>query len=164
VFITAVPITKLFAWGEMDSGGHVLRETTRRGRAFGLWSIHLPGHVTTRKAQRHIQEGGCRPGRRSSEGLCSLPPPLRSQVYVSWRWRAGSTAPSGEPLIRVRSQSSPCRILRHMGFVPVSWPFASSSSPPPPPPSLPPPGSLAMDDARIDGAMGGVGGSFENHS
>ena len=26
VFITAVPIIKLFAWGEGDSGGHVLRE------------------------------------------------------------------------------------------------------------------------------------------
>jgi len=24
VFIAAVPITKLFAWGEGDSGGHVL--------------------------------------------------------------------------------------------------------------------------------------------
>jgi hypothetical protein len=31
VSITAVPITKLFAWGEGDSGGHVLRETTSRG-------------------------------------------------------------------------------------------------------------------------------------
>ena len=31
VFITAVPMTKLFAWGEGDSGGHVLRETTSRG-------------------------------------------------------------------------------------------------------------------------------------
>ena len=31
LFITAVPITKLFAWGEGDSGGHVLRETTSRG-------------------------------------------------------------------------------------------------------------------------------------
>jgi hypothetical protein len=31
VFITAVPITKLFPWGEGDSGGHVLRETTSRG-------------------------------------------------------------------------------------------------------------------------------------
>jgi len=31
VFITVVPITKLFAWGEGDSGGHVLRETTSRG-------------------------------------------------------------------------------------------------------------------------------------
>ena len=31
VFITSVPSTKLFAWGEGDSGGHVLRETTSRG-------------------------------------------------------------------------------------------------------------------------------------
>ena len=31
VFITAVPNTKLFAWGDEDSGGHVLRETTSRG-------------------------------------------------------------------------------------------------------------------------------------
>jgi hypothetical protein len=30
-FITAVPILQLFAWGEGDSGGHVLRETTSRG-------------------------------------------------------------------------------------------------------------------------------------
>ena len=30
-FISAVPIIKLFAWGEGDSGGHVLRETTIRG-------------------------------------------------------------------------------------------------------------------------------------
>jgi hypothetical protein len=30
VFITAVPITKLFAWGGWDKGGHVLRETTSR--------------------------------------------------------------------------------------------------------------------------------------
>ena len=28
VFITAVSITKLFAWAEGDSGGHVLRETS----------------------------------------------------------------------------------------------------------------------------------------
>jgi hypothetical protein len=31
VFIPAVPIIKLFAWGEGDSGGHVLRGTTSRG-------------------------------------------------------------------------------------------------------------------------------------
>ena len=30
-FITAGPITKLFAWGGEDCGGHVLRETTSRG-------------------------------------------------------------------------------------------------------------------------------------
>jgi hypothetical protein len=34
VFITAVPIIKLCAWGEGDSGGHVLQETTSRG----LWT------------------------------------------------------------------------------------------------------------------------------
>jgi len=34
-FITAGPITKLFAWGEEDSGGHVPRETTRRGLCGG---------------------------------------------------------------------------------------------------------------------------------
>jgi hypothetical protein len=31
LFITAGPITKLFAWDEGDSGGRVLRETTSRG-------------------------------------------------------------------------------------------------------------------------------------
>ena len=31
VLITAVPSRKLFAWGEGDSGGHVLLETTSRG-------------------------------------------------------------------------------------------------------------------------------------
>jgi hypothetical protein len=32
MFITTVPITKLFAWGGGgDKGGHVLRETTSRG-------------------------------------------------------------------------------------------------------------------------------------
>jgi hypothetical protein len=30
VFINAVPIIKLFAWGKGDNGGHVLRETTSR--------------------------------------------------------------------------------------------------------------------------------------
>jgi hypothetical protein len=30
-FITAGPITKLFACGGEESGGHVLRETTSRG-------------------------------------------------------------------------------------------------------------------------------------
>jgi hypothetical protein len=31
VLIPAVPITKLFAWGEGNSGGHVLPEKTSRG-------------------------------------------------------------------------------------------------------------------------------------
>jgi hypothetical protein len=40
-FISAVPIIKLFAWGEGDSGGHVLRETTSRGLCglfFFVWT------------------------------------------------------------------------------------------------------------------------------
>ena len=31
LFITAVPNTKLCAWGEADSAGHVLLDTTSRG-------------------------------------------------------------------------------------------------------------------------------------
>jgi hypothetical protein len=42
VFITAVPIIKLFAWGEGDSGGYVLRETTSRG--LPVCGLVCPGH------------------------------------------------------------------------------------------------------------------------
>ena len=44
VFITTVPITKLFAWGEGNSGGHVLRETTSRG----LIGLVCPSRGTVR--------------------------------------------------------------------------------------------------------------------
>jgi hypothetical protein len=57
VFITAVPITKLFAWGEGDSGGHVLRETTSRG----LCGLVCPSHT--------IERGG-------AEGATTHNPPL----------------------------------------------------------------------------------------
>ena len=46
VFITAVPIIKLFAWGEGDSGGHVLRETTSRG-LYGLYFFPGPCFLST---------------------------------------------------------------------------------------------------------------------
>ena len=49
VFITAVPNRKLFARGEGDSGGHVLRETTSRG----LYGLVCP----TRTSERGF--GGC---------------------------------------------------------------------------------------------------------
>ena len=45
VFITAGPITKLFAWGEGDSGGHALRETTSRG----LRGVVCPSRTGTRE-------------------------------------------------------------------------------------------------------------------
>jgi hypothetical protein len=52
VFITSVPIIKLFAWGEGDSGGHVLRETTSRGLC-GL--VCLSG---TREEPGTLTQGG----------------------------------------------------------------------------------------------------------
>ena len=45
VFITAVPIRKLFAWEEGDSGGHVLRETTSRG----LCGLVCPSRTSERR-------------------------------------------------------------------------------------------------------------------
>ncbi len=44
VFITTVRITKLLAWGEGDSGGHVQRETTSRG----LCGLVCPSHTSER--------------------------------------------------------------------------------------------------------------------
>ena len=52
VLITAVPITKLFAWGEGDSGGHVLRETARRG-------LVCPSQTSERGGEGDcVKEGG----------------------------------------------------------------------------------------------------------
>jgi hypothetical protein len=50
VFITAVPILKLFAWGEGDSGGHMLRETT---------SLGLCGLVCPSRTSERVGEGDC---------------------------------------------------------------------------------------------------------
>jgi hypothetical protein len=49
VYITAVPIIKLFAWGEGDSRGHVLRETTSRG----LCGLVCP-HALVNAGEREI--------------------------------------------------------------------------------------------------------------
>jgi len=52
VFITAVPLIKMFAWGEGESGGHVLRETTSRGLGF-------PSRTSERGGEGAcVQEGG----------------------------------------------------------------------------------------------------------
>ena len=49
VFITAVPVTKLFAWGGgEDNGGHVLRETTSRGQC------ELAHHALMNAGERDI--------------------------------------------------------------------------------------------------------------
>jgi hypothetical protein len=54
VFVTAVPITKLFEWGEEDSGAHVLRETTSRG----LCGLVCPSHTGTREEPGTVTQGG----------------------------------------------------------------------------------------------------------
>ena len=67
VFITAVPITKLFAWGEGDSGGHVLRETTSRG-------LVCPSRTSERGEEGYcVKGGGGGEGEREKEHALGLP-------------------------------------------------------------------------------------------
>jgi hypothetical protein len=55
VFITAVPITKLFAWGGVgDNGGHVLRETTIRS----LCGLVCPSRTSERGGEGYCVKGG----------------------------------------------------------------------------------------------------------
>ena len=64
VFIAEVPITKLFAWGEGDSGGHVLRETTSRS----LCGLVCPSHTSERGGEGDcVKEGGGEEGERERE-------------------------------------------------------------------------------------------------
>jgi len=59
VFNTAVTIIKLFALGQGDSGGHVLRETTSRG---------LCGLVCPSRTSERGREGDCVKERGGGEG------------------------------------------------------------------------------------------------
>ena len=70
VIITAVPITKLFAWGEGDSGGHVLRETTSRG----LSGLVCPSRTSERGGEEGycVKEGGGGEGEREKERALGL--------------------------------------------------------------------------------------------
>jgi hypothetical protein len=69
VFITAVPITKLFAWGKGDSGGHVLRETTSRG----LCGLVCPSRTSERGGKGDcVKEGGGEEGERERERALGL--------------------------------------------------------------------------------------------
>jgi hypothetical protein len=59
-----VPITKLFAWGEEDSEGHVLRETTSRG----LCGLVCPSRTSERGGEGDsVKEGGGEEGERERE-------------------------------------------------------------------------------------------------
>jgi hypothetical protein len=75
VFITAGPVTNLFAWGKGDSGGHVLRETTSRG----LCGLVCPSRTSERGGEGDcVKEGGGGEGERERERalgllLCHIP-------------------------------------------------------------------------------------------
>ena len=69
VFITAVPIIKLFACGEGDGGGHVLRETTIRG----LCGLVCPSRNSERGGEGDCEkEGGGAEGERERERALGL--------------------------------------------------------------------------------------------
>jgi hypothetical protein len=69
VFITAVSIIKLFEWGEGDSGGHVLRETTSRG----LCGLVGPSRTSEREGEGDcVKEGGGEEGERERERALGL--------------------------------------------------------------------------------------------
>jgi hypothetical protein len=69
VFITSEPIIKLFAWGEGDSGGHVLRETTSRG----LRGLVCPSPTSERGGEGDgVKEGGEGEGERERERALGL--------------------------------------------------------------------------------------------
>jgi hypothetical protein len=66
VFITAVPITKLFAWGDGDSGG---REMTSRG----LSGRVCPSRTSERGGEGYcVKEGGAGEGEREKERALGL--------------------------------------------------------------------------------------------
>jgi hypothetical protein len=70
VFITAGPSTKLFTWGEGDSGGHVLRETTSRG----LCGLVCPSRTSERGGEGDcVKGGGGEEGEREREHALGLP-------------------------------------------------------------------------------------------
>ena len=105
VFITArsaVPLIKLFAWGEGESGGHVLRETTSRGRC----GLGCP----SRTSERGEREGGTReePGTLTQGGaLFSLDPLVwESNPKLQGGQRRGDVE------IKSYLQAPPCVSLR----------------------------------------------------
>jgi hypothetical protein len=70
VFITSVPSTKLFAWGEGDSRVHVLRETTSRG----LRGLVCPSRTSERGGEGDcVKEGRGGEGERDKERALGLP-------------------------------------------------------------------------------------------
>ena len=70
MFITTLPVIKLFAWGEGDSGGHVLRETTSRD----LCGLVCPSRTIERGGEGDcVKEGGGEEGERVQGRALGLP-------------------------------------------------------------------------------------------
>ena len=68
-YCSTVASTKLFAWGEGDSGGHVLRETTSRG----LGGLVCPSRTSERGGEGYcVKEGGGGEGEREKERALGL--------------------------------------------------------------------------------------------
>jgi hypothetical protein len=86
VFIAAVPIRKLFALGEGDSGGHVLRETTSRS----LYGLVCPSCTNERGGEGYcVKEGEGEEGEREGgRGLNGTPTTPLSRIHLFFR-RAG---------------------------------------------------------------------------
>ena len=59
VFFTAVSITKLFAWGEGDSGGHVLSDERTDTTSRGLCGLVCPSRTSEHRGEEDcVKEGG----------------------------------------------------------------------------------------------------------
>ena len=87
VFITAVPITKLFAGagGGLVRGGHVLRETTSRGQC----ELVCPSRTGTREEPGTFTQGGA----------------LFSLVPLVWETNP-TTSPSGDVIPTIRGSGA----------------------------------------------------------
>jgi hypothetical protein len=70
VFVISVRIIKLFAWGQGDSGGQVLRETKSRG----LCGLVCPSRTSELGGEGDcVKEGGEEEGERERERALGLP-------------------------------------------------------------------------------------------
>ena len=69
-FITAVPMIKLFAWGEGDSGGHVLSDERTETTSRGLCGLVCPSRTSEHRGEEDcVKEGGGGEGESKRESL-----------------------------------------------------------------------------------------------
>ena len=98
VFITAVPMTKLFAWGEGDSGGHVLRERTNRPQ----------GQAVATNYKRHVGHKR-RPQKNTSASNTSLGSARWSQTSAAKAHRPQTSATKAQVGHKHRRHLSACQ-------------------------------------------------------